>query len=237
MVDLLQSTTYYWQVMATGEYGISFEADDPWWSFTTSAVLDTDGDGFPDDVDNAPFIYNPDQGDVDGDGTGDVADPCPDDPTDTCNIDGSASGVIGGGGGSLETGNGMVSMDFPAGAVSDPISFSITDDGNGYEVSVGEGTLLVINSYSIQPNGTVFDVPITLVFGWDDANNDGIVDGTVVHEVNLQVIKDGVPITPVCSEFAGCDVDANTITVEVSSLSLFELAGQCYRIYLPLISR
>lgn len=38
---------------------------------------DTDGDRTPDDADNCPTIYNPDQRDTDGDGVGDVCDNCP----------------------------------------------------------------------------------------------------------------------------------------------------------------
>jgi hypothetical protein len=41
------------------------------------ALLDSDGDGLPDNVDNCPFSYNPDQADFDGDGVGDVCDNCP----------------------------------------------------------------------------------------------------------------------------------------------------------------
>lgn len=36
--------------------------------------VDTDGDGVPDNIDNAPYVSNPDQLDTDGDGIGDVAD-------------------------------------------------------------------------------------------------------------------------------------------------------------------
>lgn len=38
-------------------------------------VVDTDGDGIPDENDNCPETYNPDQADMDGDTIGDVCDP------------------------------------------------------------------------------------------------------------------------------------------------------------------
>lgn len=40
-----------------------------------SPQTDTDGDGIPDNVDNCPNTFNPDQADADGDGVGDVCDP------------------------------------------------------------------------------------------------------------------------------------------------------------------
>jgi len=38
---------------------------------------DWDGDGIPNEIDNCPWVYNPDQLDSDGDGKGDACDPCP----------------------------------------------------------------------------------------------------------------------------------------------------------------
>ncbi|MDO5656575.1 MAG: DUF5689 domain-containing protein [Flavobacteriaceae bacterium] len=43
---------------------------------TPIGVVDTDGDGIADDVDNCPFVSNPDQADWDGDGIGDACDTC-----------------------------------------------------------------------------------------------------------------------------------------------------------------
>ena len=43
----------------------------------TAISIDTDGDGIYDSIDNAPYVYNPDQLDSDGDGIGDVADNAP----------------------------------------------------------------------------------------------------------------------------------------------------------------
>ena len=73
------------------------------WSLEVCAA-DQDGDGVPDDIDNCPLDYNPDQTDTDDDGSGDACDPdddnddfddsveaylstdplddCPDDPSD-----------------------------------------------------------------------------------------------------------------------------------------------------------
>ena len=40
-------------------------------------IVDTDGDGVPDNVDNCPTVPNPDQSDLDGNGIGDVCDSAP----------------------------------------------------------------------------------------------------------------------------------------------------------------
>lgn len=48
------------------------------WKWETAGCVDSDGDGFNDDLDNCPNNFNPSQRDSDGDGGGDTCDPnCP----------------------------------------------------------------------------------------------------------------------------------------------------------------
>ena len=54
------------------------------------AVIDTDGDGIPDNVDNCPLVFNPGQQDIDGDGIGDACD-------NNCNASAPGSCILGGG--------------------------------------------------------------------------------------------------------------------------------------------
>jgi hypothetical protein len=48
--------------------------------FTTDACPDTDGDGWADDADNCPTVYNPSQADSNQDGVGDACEPQPPPP-------------------------------------------------------------------------------------------------------------------------------------------------------------
>jgi PKD repeat protein len=66
---------------------------------------------------------------------------------------------------------------------------------------------------------------VTLTFAWEDANKDGIVDGTSKLESNIFLLKDGNQITPVCAVNPNCNMSTNLLTLEVSSLSHFELVA------------
>jgi len=64
-----------------------------WASWTMPSCADADYDGVCDAVDKCPAVFDPTNGDLDGDGTGDVCDSDAD--GDTILDDGNASGVIG----------------------------------------------------------------------------------------------------------------------------------------------
>lgn len=66
--------------------------DAPIASIDATPVVDTDGDMVPDSDDDCPLVPDSDQADEDGDGLGDVCDPCP--PV-AINIDSDGDGVGG----------------------------------------------------------------------------------------------------------------------------------------------
>jgi len=200
---------------------VSGDTNQEWNVFVASDVPDSDGDGIPNDVDNAPNVFNPDQLDIDGDGLADVIDPCPADAINTCNQQGSAATSIGTEGGVLTTSNGNTSIQVPSGALANYVSLSITDTGSGYVVGSNQGPLQSVASAVIGPSGTTFAKPITLSFHWQDADDDGFVDGTTLDERDLRLSKDTLVIAGPCVVDPACDMDANTFTIEVSSLSTF----------------
>jgi hypothetical protein len=190
---------------------------------------DQDGDGVF--YDNAPTDYNPDQSDLDGDGVGDVADPCPADLSDTCNDQNSAAVSVGTTGGTLDTPSGAVNMTIPAGALSADTSMSITDNGSGFALTTDSGQATAVFGVIIGPPGTAFAQPVTIRFQWDDVDDDGIVDSVGVQEAQLFIAKDGVTITGTCSDesppdgvYPDCDMAANYLEIQVSSLSEFAVA-------------
>ena len=166
--------------------------------------------------------------DSDVDGLPDVGDPCPSDPTNTCDPNGSAAAIISSAdGGTLTTGDGTTSMTIPAGSLPANTTISVTEDGTGstFELTGNLGQALGIIAVNIGPPGATFDPPATIVFAWPDADNNGRVDGTNVREDNLIITKDNAPLTGKCKDEAGCDTVGNTFTFTVSSLSLFALVG------------
>jgi len=205
------------------------------------AVLDSDEDGICDDVDNCPCVANPDQRNSDAQGGGDLCDPCPSDPTDTCDTTRSGAATIGPPGGTLTAGN--VTITIPPNVMAQPTSVSITALASS-DFGIGDAGPTV-DLVKLQPEGVTFNPPVTVRFAWTDTTTPGIVDGTSISEDALRVYKNGGFLTrrcdatscqaPTCatsstctfgfgSPGSCCDTTADTWTVVLTGFSEFLLA-------------
>jgi PKD repeat protein len=184
---------------------------------------DTDGDGIRDCNDNCPNVRNPDQRNVDGDINGDMCDICPADSSDTCDINKSASCSIGASGGTCATTDGSITIIIPPGALDSETSLSITGIGSEYELSTNQGQATALYGLNIQPEGLQFLAPVTMIFRWNDTDNDGKIDSTNIKEEHLLITKNNNALTGRCGQDAGCDMAANTFTFQVLGLSEFVL--------------
>jgi hypothetical protein len=139
-------------------------------------------------------------------------------------------------GGDIETPDGSVHIHIPPGAVDNDTSISITETGTSFELATNLGNGTALFGVSIQPEGTVFNVPITITFSWTDGDDDGKIDGTNINEDNVIITKDneiviksnGTPVDrckfepgPLESTEAECKTDLNYFKFQVSSLSEF----------------
>jgi hypothetical protein len=134
----------------------------------SGGCLDSDLDGVCDDVDNCPMTDNPLQKDTDTDGNGDLCDTCPADPDDTCNPDGStAEEIPADEGGTAETPDGDLTIDIDPGDLGEDTTISVTETIHSdpevdltLGVSAGRGNAHAV--YDLEPDGFVFDSPVTL---------------------------------------------------------------------------
>jgi len=173
--------------------------------------------------DAATVISN--NSDWDEDSAGDVCDVCPNDATDECdpNLSGG-SYVTYDEGGEVSTGDGTVTITIPPGALppgTEGVSISIThtdDFSSGFELTNNNGNAVGIYALQILPP-LAFDPPVTMVFKWNDSDDDGTVDGTNTKEHNLRLTKDNVEIAKCSDAGSGCDVDNNQWLFAADSFS------------------
>jgi hypothetical protein len=194
---------------------------------------DTDDDGICDDLDNCPDNRNPDQSDLDNESGGDVCDVCPNDAINNCDQGRSGADSITLTGGALVTPDTFVSVSISNGALASETSISITESGAGslYQIATNAGNGTSLYGVNIGPDSQSFASPVTMTFKWSDDNNDGRVDGTNIKEKNLRIVKDYQNPTDRCDQCNGplsvaspvCDQVNNTFTIQVNSLSEFEL--------------
>ena len=144
------------------------------------------------------------------------------------------SGVITPGGGTISaTGPETVTVDFPAGAVSEDVTVQITFSGTvpatGALMGVGASFIITAHNSSNQPV-TQFAVPISITVGYPDADLIGMDESQLklyywdsVNWVAVPTIVDPV---------------LDTLTVSLNHLTEFSALGPAQRkLYLPLITR
>jgi hypothetical protein len=188
--------------------------------------------------------------DSDGDGEPDVTDPCPSDPTDTCDPNQTVVQVCDETGCTVQTPDGSVTITIPPGALDGPTPISITGGLTQSEFGLTRcadpndaGCARDLILCDLLPAGLVFNVPVLVTFVWPDADDDGEVDGQPqkMVEKKLRVWQDGTVISgecqdpphqaPGCTTACGgltccCDESANTWTIAVTSFSEFLLGTE-----------
>ncbi len=133
-----------------------------------NCFTNSDTDTIPDEIDNCPTVDNELQSDVDGDHLGDLCDTCPNDPLDGCDGSGSAAGEISPEEPfSLSTPDGGLSISAPPDAVGAHDTLAVTKtimDDPEINVSIGPSSGLgnALAVYDLEPDGFVFDSPITM---------------------------------------------------------------------------
>ncbi len=150
--------------------------------------LDSDGDGILNDGDysrvegdnpcaggstaycddNCPQVYNSYQVDTDADGAGDLCDACPADPQDQCDPNGSAADEIGAEeGGTIQTPDGNLTIDIDPDDLFEDTTISVTktipqDPKVDLLIGSSPGLGVAVAVYDFEPDGLVFDAPVTL---------------------------------------------------------------------------
>ncbi len=172
-----------------------------------------------------PLYQRCDFGDSDCDMVVDLLDVCPRDINNNCNQSNSTAEIVDVEGGNVVTNVGDVEVNVPSGAVGEAVPISISDSGTQFSVMTDQGTSTAVMGAALGPEGQTFEEPVSVILHWDDANNDGIVDGTNLSETELYISKDGKIISDLCMNSSGCDQNANTFTVQVTSFSEFAVVS------------
>jgi len=209
--------------------------------------VDSDFDGLGDSCDNCPDDSNPAQSDIDGDSFGDLCDECPavagDDPA-LCDPSGSAAEEIPTDeGGTVITPDGDLELELDSGDLTQDTTISVTETppaDAAVDLLVGANTGLrhPVSAYDLEPDGLVFDEPVSLtivadvseihpnLFGmlslylWTDTNGDGSedkfleVEGSSCSVTNDPIGCDSLNEAPeVCVSTATCTAELDHFSV------------------------
>jgi len=165
-------------------------------------------------IDNCPVAYNPDQIDTDSDLKGDVCDPCPGDPTDTCDPSATEAAVIGSSGGNVTTENGAMTAVIPEGAVTSDTTITLIAGASNFGVGSNMGIGNMLLHYDILPLGATFSQPVTLVFHYAQ----GTMPEAGKKERSIDVFYND-PAEGWVALGAALDMAANTLTIQVTHFS------------------
>lgn len=193
---------------------------------------DDDGDLFGNVCDNCSNEFNPDQRDSDGSLGGDVCDPCPADSADRCDRQRSGGISLDDVGGGFSTPDGAVTVQTDAGVLIEPTSVSVTENLADFALPSDRVAMVV----DVEPAQATLAAPLHIDVRWDDADNDGFVDGISppLPESDLKVWLDRSELTAPCGApqsqssacgAACCDPQANRWSLSVDGLGRFVLGG------------
>ncbi len=144
----------------------------------------------------------------------------------------SASALIDSAGGAFTTPDGTLAVTVPPDTLGGPTVVSATSaTQSGFGVGSTDTNLVLLGDF--EPEGVLFDPPVTIVFTWSDADADGFVDGTAILEGTLRAFRNGVQVAgtvacedQVCTPAACCDQSANTWTIQVSQFSEYAVGTE-----------
>jgi hypothetical protein len=170
---------------------------------------DNDGDGVLDDIDNCPSTQNPAQANVDNDDAGDLCDICPADPDNGCDPDGStAEEIPANEGGTVETPDGDLTIDIDPGDLGEDTTISVTETTAHQNpevdltlgLSPGRGNAIAL--YDLEPDGMVFDSPVTVTITKDvsslNQNQRDRLGLYIFSDTDGDTIPDSFVEVPIC---------------------------------------
>jgi len=124
--------------------------------------------------------------------------------------------LIGPLGGTIVSGDRNSRVEVPDAAIDEPQRFTVQTVAN----PPADPGLVADTAYRYGPEGWVFDAPVTITIGYEEANIPAGIDEAALQIARLQ----GTSWVPVGTSTV--DQDANTVSAQVTGFSVFAIVGQ-----------